>query len=235
VADSAPEKTAPAVLVEPRYAKVMPWVLVAAAIVLGAVALAIRVDVHRSSVVTVESRAPVAPGARGGTPPGQLAPEKQTTTEQATSESTFSAILGIAAVLLLLGAFYTRVSKITVAGNTLELTPIASATQDAAAVGEEVAKQAGDKVREVSGEGNTLTVEQAVQIAEAAASAAARAQSEATRLRLAAAVVPVRATASASPLTIQPDELQKLSAGDPLPDSLLKKLSAKTFEDVGDG
>lgn len=293
-----------AVVVEPRYAAAMPWVLIAAAIVVGVVALVIRPQLHHDSIVLVQVPAKTEKGAAKGTVKAKkhvakkkrvakgskrtskarrqraakshrkpqaakhpaaakpyttpkpapakttakaptktkpvpataetLVVEKKTTTDKPTSDTTFSALFGIAAVLFLLGAFYTRVSKITVLGNSLELLgTTAAASRDNEAVATEVGKQVAEKAREASGEQGPLTPEQAAELVQAGAAAAARVQSQATSLRLAASAMPAVTHTTAVP--VSSDDLQALSRGAPLPDELLKKLAGQALKDVGGG
>jgi hypothetical protein len=280
---TVPAKPA-AVVVEPRYSQVMPWVLIAASLALAIVALTIRTELHRDSFVVIQaaakpektasaatSKPAQQPATRAGkhtnstkrasganaptattktaTTPAQpatptvavkptsaftaadsLPAEKKTTTEKPLSDSVFSTMLGIAGVLFLLGAFYNRISKVTVAGNTVELQPLASTTQDATAVASEIASQVGQQVRDASGAENTVTTEEAAKLAEAGAVAAARMQSQATTLRVAASALP--AAVQAKTLTVSPDQLQALSTGAPLPDDLLKRLAEQALKDV---
>jgi hypothetical protein len=293
---AAPKPTA--VVVEPRYAAAMPWVLIAAAIVVGVIALVIRPQLHHDSIVLVQVPAKAEKSAAKGTveakkhvgkkrhvaeaskhtskvrrqraakfhrkpqavkhpgaakphttpkpapakaptktkpapaTPEKLVVEKKTTTDKPTSDTTFSTLVGIAAVLFLLGAFYTRVSKITVLGNSLELLgTTAAASQDSEAVATEVGKQVAEKAREASGEEGALTPEQAAELVQAGAAAAARVQSQAMSLRLAASAMPAVTHTTAVP--VSSDDLQALSRGAPLPDELLKKLADQALKEVG--
>jgi hypothetical protein len=273
-----------AVVVEPRYSQVMPWVLIAASLALALVTLIIRTELHRDSFVVVQAAAKLeqaasaptsqhsqqparraakrnnrtkrasrsnapASASKPATTPAQpatltvavkpksafaaadsLPAEKKTTTEKPLSDSVFSTMLGIAALLFLLGAFYNRISKVTVAGSTVELLPHAPMAQDAAAVASEIASQVGQQVRDASGAENTVTTEEAAKLAEAGAAAAARVQSQAATLRVAASALPAAVQAKA--LTVSPDQLQALSSGAPLPDDLLKKLAEQALKDV---
>ncbi len=295
MATSPPAPPKPtALVVEPRYSGAMPWILVLAAVAVAVVALVIRPQLHRDSVVLIQTPAkPQAstlhpkkatktkadkhnggghhaksyhhaknstkhPGlgkprgsgahthnqsssAKAKAPPAKpsapteepLVTEKKTTTDKPTSDSTFSTLFGIAAVLLLLGAFYTRVSKITVAGNSLELIgATAVAAQDSEAVAGAVGKQVAQRARKATAGKAALTPEQTAKLVEAGAAAAARVQSQAIRLRLAASVMPTVAHTEAVP--VSPGELHALSSGGPLPDSLLKKLAAQALKDVGE-
>ncbi|MGO9321146.1 MAG: hypothetical protein ACLQBY_10145 [Solirubrobacteraceae bacterium] len=219
-------------LVEPRYSKQMPWVLVAAGIVVAILALVVRTELHANSIVLVQVPAKSESNATSSdtAAPEKLAVEKKTTTDQPTSDSTFSTLFGIAAVLLLLGAFYTRISKITVAGNSLELLPSApNISQDNKAVANVVVEKLGQQARE---EG-TITPEQAVKLVEVGTAVAARVQSQTAGLRLAASAIPAAAHSRA--VSISTDELRALSSGQPVPDDLLKRLADQALKDVAKG
>jgi len=219
----------------------MPWVLIVAAIVVGAIALHIRADFHRDSTVLIQvpakSATSTSPSSAKKAATGQapvtaetLVTEKKTTTEKPTSESTFATLFGIATVLLLLGAFYTRVSKITVAGNSLEFSQATTvAAQDSEAVGAEVGQKIVQKAR-ASGDQGPISAEDVAKLVEAGVAAAARMQSQAASLRRAAGAMPAVARTTAVP--VSPDELEALGSGMPLPDALLKKLADEALKDV---
>src|SRR4051812_8640549 len=86
--DPTPSTTSAAVVVEPRYSKVMPWVLIGAGFVLACAAFAVRDHVRHDSTVVVLSRLPqtqttipTAPTTSAGkrASPTARAPTKSTT------------------------------------------------------------------------------------------------------------------------------------------------------------
>jgi hypothetical protein len=299
-------KTAP-VVVEPRYAKLMPWVLLVMGIAAAVAAFVLRSDAH-DSVVVVQSRLPptatdtastsgakatrlsttassttrtgrsasgaitrktvtrktisrrpaasstqptpsttgtTAPPAAGtstaSTPTStsttspsafaladDLPAERKTTTDKRLSDSIFTAMLGIAAVLLVLGTFYSRISKITIGGNTVDLTvPAAVASQDAKAISDKVAERTSEEMRSAADEEGKIDPEQASRIAAKGATAATSAQLQAARLRLAAT-----AAAPAPPaVSVNADELRALGSGMPLSPDLLTRLTEQALTD----
>jgi hypothetical protein len=203
----------------------MPALLVIAALAVGATAFVIRDGRHADTVTVTRGLAPAAKKAQtGGTAaPAALRKEKEVATSKVTSDGTFELVLGVAAVLLILGAFYTRVSKVTIAGNSVEM-----AAAQAPAVAQEVARGAEQKVREASSDGK-LTVEEAMSIARTAAEAAARAQADVTRWKV---------TGEAGPLASLPlaaGRARRQAAEAPIPDAVLKRLAATALEESDSG
>jgi hypothetical protein len=128
-------------------------------------------------------------------------------------------MLGIAGLLLVLGALYSRIGKITIAGNTVDLAAVPAAQQDAKAIGKAIGQRKSEQLRAAAREDGTIDQEEASPIVEQGAEAAAAAQLEAARLRLAAAA----AVPTPRALTVDSDELNALGTGMPLPPSLLKR------------
>jgi DNA-binding protein len=96
------------VVVASPYLKVMPWIL----IVLGIIVFAFCAY-ERTRMTTTEQSTVTMPSAKQ--------PTKVTTKEQTISDATAATLLGGAFVLVLSGAFYGRVRKITLGGNGVEL------------------------------------------------------------------------------------------------------------------
>jgi hypothetical protein len=141
-------------------------------------------------------------------------------------------MLGIAALLLVLGAFYPRISKITVAGNTVDLAGMPAAVQrDSEAIIKEFNRRSAELLQAASGAGNAVPAAEASRIADLATAAAAHTQRDATQLRLAAAGATTM-VARKPALTLTPDDLQALSTGKPLPAHLLKQLADQALTEL---
>jgi hypothetical protein len=95
----------------PGPPRVIPGLLIAAAVALVIYAGIIRTNVSTSSRTTVSS--PPAPTATSGK---ALVITKQTTTATVPSDTLLGVLFGTAGVLALCGAFYSRVLKITLPG-----------------------------------------------------------------------------------------------------------------------
>lgn len=149
-----------------------------------------------------------------------LPAERKTTTETSLSDSTFSAMLALAVVLLTLGAFYARVSEITLGRYGIKLaSALAAARRDEPAIAHVVAKRVAES-------GGTPEA-----VAERTAVATSRAVSRATQLRLAAAVPHSVAVAPAD-IPATPQELSAMGSGMPIPASLLKRLADKAVDEL---
>jgi hypothetical protein len=170
------------VVVAPSRSRVMPWVLVAVGIAIWIAAFALREDLRRESV-TIRDR-----------------PAGKTVVEKAPGDAFLAGLVGAGLIAVLAGAFYTRVTKVTVFGNTLELGAPADSDALAAAVAAKV-------VEEQRASGTPLDAAAADAVSRSAV-AAARAQSEA--LLVQAAVSAARPRATAAGAALPPDLIDRL-------------------------
>jgi hypothetical protein len=226
----------------------MPWMLIAASIAVAVAAFVVRGDLDRDSVVVVRAR--MSSQGTGTTtktktktmkkkgksnPAAGLPVRRKTTTEKAMSDGVLTTLLGIAAALFLLGAFYTRVSKVSIAGNSVELHGGVSpevAAQDVEAIADAIEKRLAARLRTASG-GDDVSPDQAAEIAKQAAAAAARAQQEAASIRLAASAA-TAAVPQPPTVTVDPGELEALGSGMPLPPTLLERLADEALAEPED-
>jgi hypothetical protein len=201
----------------------MPALLVIAALAVGITAFVIRDERHTETVTVTKGLAPASTHTGGTAGPAGLRTEKEVTATKVTSDGTFELVLGVAAALLILGAFYARVSKVSFAGNSVEM-----AAAQAPAVAQEVARGAEQKVREASSDGK-LTVEEAMGIARTVAEAAARTQADVTRWNV---------TGEGGPLASLPliaGRARRQAAEAPIPDAVLKRLAATALDESDSG
>jgi hypothetical protein len=201
--------TAPAVVVEPRFKRVMPWTLIVLGVALAGYAAFVQQRTTEASRVTVES--------------GMTA-QSVTTTRTGPSDTFIDLLFGTAAVVALAGAFYGRITKIAFpGGGGLEMGAVAL---DMDKIAKTVAEQVKREV-EKKPEAERPDVEQ---VARLAAQATARAQQSALQVR--AAVGPL---VTPAPVTVEAKELQQAQRGMPLPDELVQRLAANAVRDVLDG
>jgi hypothetical protein len=184
----------------------MPWVLLLAAAGIASYGLEIRHDRAVSSTVTTQ-----APGANG-----KLTTTKLMTTRSVPSDALIGMLLGVAVVLALCGAFYARVTKITLPGGAgLEL-GAADPTAVGNAVGEAVKRQIAKDPKTAE---QASSPEAVVELAAKTATATAVAQQQATAISQ--AVVPAaRAGVPGVP------------RGMPLSDELLAQLAENAVKEV---
>jgi hypothetical protein len=164
----------------------------------------------------------------------KLQDTKRTITAKRTSDTTFNTLIGIAAALILLGAFYSRVSKVTVAGNSIELTPLPdpkTAQEDAQKLAAEISKQLNEELAKRNISPQEMTPEQTAELTTRAALAAAHAQQEVLAVRVAAhRVRPTAMLASSTPITVASEQLQNIEVGESLPPALLARLAQRAVK-----
>jgi hypothetical protein len=216
----------------------MPWILLALGLGILVYAAAIRTDLHTDSIVCVDR-----PTGSSGRVLGTAKQTKtdsssqatktcsslfsdsereRTTTRRITSDVLVSSIFGAGAILMLAGAFYSRVTKLTIAGQTVEMDAVSR--RDAVAVSEAVARQAKTQIgdREELTDPHRMT-EAVTRIAAATALAA----EEVRELRQFAAGARVEA-----PIALDPARLEDLRRGDPLPPDVLERLAKRAVEEA---
>jgi hypothetical protein len=185
----------------PPFRRVMPWVLIA----LGIAAFGFFAY-ERTRVSTTE-KTTVREAASAGRRPVD---KTVTTKEQTLSDATLVALLGGAAVLVLTGAFYGRVRKVTFAGQGVEL-------DDSEAVAEAVAESALERlVADHRIDTSSVSDQELRDLLVGVATAAASVSQEVAMLRAAAAAAaPTRhvesTTLPAPGVPLAPGLLQRLS------------------------
>jgi hypothetical protein len=156
--------------------------------------------------------------------PGQahsVSAGKVTTTETGPSDTLVDFLFGLAAVLLLGGAFFTRITKISLPGGAgLEMGAVAI---DFKKIEEEVARQVQQAIQEKPA-AERPSAEEAAAIG---VQATARAQQSVLQVRL--AVAPL---AAPQPVTVETRELAQARRGMPLPDELVKRLAENAVQEV---
>jgi hypothetical protein len=253
----------PQVQVTAPFARVMPWVLIALGIALAAATLVLRGHTQlTSSVTTAAASTPrAAPPAQihkhkqtsnshkhsksGPTPnastnsstASSLAPVSSTTTRQGLSDTLVGSLAAIAAILILLGAFYSRISKFTFAGNSVELTPVAD-PQEADRIAAAVAPKVMSELRAQGQLGDSISTDQAQDLVEKAAAAAAQTQQQVAQVRHAATALAggvgataARASGPQPQVSLDAGELSRLGSGMPFPDDLLSRLADRAVKD----
>jgi hypothetical protein len=181
----------------------MPWILLALALVLGVYAATAQQTLEVTQRVTTQKAA--TPGT------------DTAKTESTPSDTVVGALFGLAAITALAGAFYGRISKISLPGGgglelgaaALDLDSIADAVADA--VKEEFKPEAGE----------TIDLDK---VADFATRATARANQKALLLRLGVGAPPAVPTDVSA--------LLPAHRGMPLPDDLVKRLAASAVEET---
>jgi hypothetical protein len=223
----------------------MPWLLLALGLAVVLYAGYIRTGLHTVSTVCLQHpahrTAPIAsnqpnhaprPGAASaGTsdcpPAGRRGPTatRRKTTRESTSDELLAAIFGAGAILMLAGAFYSRVTKISIAGNALSAEMSHRDDADLIAhVRVELEAQVADLL---APDGATLDPERVSEAVTRTAMATAIAREEARELRLFAAGSTFR-----SPIALEPERLQDLREGNPLPADVLERLAKRAVKEA---
>jgi hypothetical protein len=208
---------------ELRYGRVMPWVLIIVGLALALYAIGVRADRETASVVQVQERA--QPGTRAARESGELEVTKRTTTNAQMSDTLFGTLIGIATLLVAIGAFYSRVRNVTVAGHTIEL----GGPSEAQAIADAVTERLAEELRE-SGRGQ-LPVESAIELAGRAAAASAKAQQQAVQARVTASGAEAQAQLEAP----QAIETLRVAPGSPLSRELVEQIAAEALESSDGG
>jgi hypothetical protein len=192
---------------KPPFARTMPWALIVLAI-----ALAVYAGVaQRHTTVTSRVTAPAS---------AQPSSAPTTITEKTPSDEFVGALFALAALVALAGAFYGRISKISLpGGGGLEMGALAI-DLDA------IVKAVVDEVRKLVAKTPTEELDWE-RVAQGLQDALAQASQTALALRAAAAPV-----ATAPPLAVQAKELQRVQQGMPLSDDLVRRLAVKAVRDV---
>jgi hypothetical protein len=237
--------------VEPRYAREMPFVLIALALALAIYAGWAQQQTTVTSRTTVAQRptpkaakaraaktktakgkakaakakaakakaakakAAKAKAAKAKAAKAKLVKTKVTTTEKAPSDTLLGLLFGLAVASGLAGAFYPRVTKITLpGGGGFEM---GAAAADLQKIAKEVPEQVRKELEKQPAVRDALTPEG---IAELAAQATAQAQQEALMLRFA-----MTAPAPPTRVPVGTPELARARRGMPLSDDLVKRLT----------
>lgn len=213
--------------VEPRYAREMPWVLLALAVALAVYAAIAEHKTTVDSRVTVAQVQPAnATKTAAKTKPAKApasTPTKITTTEKGPSDTLLGILFALAAVTALTGAFYARVTKVTLPGGAgLELGAVAL---DLNAIAKAVAAQLNKEVEKKPAEEKQAF--DAERVAALVARATVRAQQQALELRAA-----VTMTRPAPRLIVEAPEVTRAQRGMPLSDDLVKRLAEKAVREV---
>lgn len=163
--------------------------------------------------------------------PPPLEPTSSILTRNGLSDTMFGTLMGIAGVLILLGAFYARIKDVTIAGNTIGMGPETPGTtaQDATAIATAVGDKVIDELRSqgrISGE--TISADEAKEIAQKTAVVAAETQQQVAQLRRTASAI---APAPAPAVRVEPAELSALSSGEAFPEGLLSRLAERAVKD----
>jgi hypothetical protein len=210
------EPTAEATPVEPRYSRVMPWTLIAIGLAILLYAAAIRDDRSLVARETV-TPAPAAPTERTPRATTQI-----TRTEKTPSDTFLGALIGAGAVAVLAGAFYARVTRVTLPVGSIEM---GAAAQDASAVSE--------KVREAVAQRPEVKVDMSAadlaDFAAKAASATAVAQQQALQARAAA-----RSDPESAPVPLGAGDLAAVRRGMPLSQATLDQLAQSVVSKIFD-
>ena len=226
----------------------MPWLLLGLGLAIVVYVGAIRTDLHTDSTICVERVAPRSgaaghqrskqvPGAKkpskaGPNCSGKIGPKvklrvtRQTITKRIPSDALVAGIFGAGAILMLAGAFYSRVTKITIAGSGIEMTE--AERRDAVDVSKAVQAQVESQVEQLlAAKGGTADPKRVSEAVTRTAAATAIAQEEARELRMFAAGSTFRA-----PIALEPERLQDLRKGNPLPPDVLERLAKRAVDEA---
>lgn len=205
----------------------MPALLLAAGLALAVYAGVIRTQLAPAGRTTVSA----PPAIRTAQPPraskqAKLVITKQTTTTDAPSDALLGVLFGTAGVLALSGAFYSRITKITLpGGGGVELTALGNDLQRVeTAVPDEMEKQIAQLPPERK---------QALRSADIAR-ITSRAWGGAQRAVLATRLSAVHGPAPPAPAEIAPPRVESARAGMPLPDELINRLVTTAVGDALD-
>jgi hypothetical protein len=206
---------------ELRYGRIMPWVLIVVGLALALYSIGVRSVRETSSIVEVRER----PSERSAaTKTGEIELARRTTTSKQMSDNLFGTLIAIALAFVAVGAFYSRIRNVTVAGNTIEL----GGPSEAQAIADVVTERLADELR-ASGSGQ-LPVDSAIKLAGRAAQESARVQQQ---------VVQARVEASGAEPVPQTDVLQrayesrKVRVGASLPREVIEEIAAEALESNG--
>jgi hypothetical protein len=205
--------------VEPRYAGLMPWVLILLGVGLALYSGLIRTHLASSSRTTEQVPAQSAPPNQTQT----LSPDKVTTTESSPSDALLGVLFGSAAVLILGGAFYSRVTKITLPGGAG--VEIAAVAQDLNKVQATVPAKVTRRIESLPEQAQQQL--QPADIVNIASLAFVSAQRQLLDLRAAARGAPV---APAVPLHMA--DVTRAQRGMPLSDELVGQLVDKAVDEA---
>jgi hypothetical protein len=216
----------------------MPWLLLALGLGILVYAAVIRTDLHTDSIVCVDRPTTSSGSAPKNDKQGKTDTSSQTakicsstfsdsekerkTTRRATSDVLVSSVFGAGAILMLAGAFYSRVRKVTIAGQTIEMDEVLR--RDAVAVSEAVAREAGAQIAERKELTDPHRMSEAVARTAAATTLAAE---EVRELREFAAGARVKA-----PIVLDPARLEDLRRGNPLPPDVLERLAKRAVKEA---
>jgi hypothetical protein len=151
-----------------------------------------------------------------------LADQQDTNRSETPSETYLGALFGTAAILALAGAFFTRVTKISLPGGAaLEFSVVA---KDLTEVAKSVPQQVQQAIERLpDSEKEAL----APKVGDLAAAAADRAQQGVLEARSAVAGLPVE-----SPVSLTVEDISRVQRGKPLSDELLQSLVKDAVESV---
>lgn len=253
----------PQVAVKVPFARTMPWVLIGLGIALAIATFILRNHKEVTSTVTTStapttvavSRPRREPTSTQGVTPkpraetgaasaatdstaNQLRPTSSTSTQQGLSDTLVGSLTGIAAILILLGAFYPRISKFTVAGNSVELSPVTDA-QEADQIASAVTTKVITELRDRGELGETISADQAQELAQTAAAAAAQTQQQVAQVRNLATALTVGAAENARrgaqsqshSVSLEADQVTELGSGMPFPPDLLSRLADRAVKE----
>ena len=224
----------PAIAVEPRYSREMPWVLVllAVGLLLYAGVVARETSVASRVTVTHATRGHGKPKCKHVSQGRKHHPCKTkaaakhgkvttiTTTEKSPSDTLLGLLFGIAGIIAVAGAFYARVSKVSFpGGGGIELGAV-----DSAAIAKFVQEALKDAIGKKSAEEQAAF--DADKLATLAATAAAQVQAQTLQVRAAAVGVPVATPTVAAP------EITRAQRGMPLSDDLVKRLAENAVRET---
>lgn len=151
-----------------------------------------------------------------------------TQSDKTYSDALIGVLFGLGAVLVLAGAFYTRITKIALpGGSSIEM----AAEQEAATVATAVAAKSKDAIAtQLAATEGPPDEAQFADLAARAASAAAVAQRQVALARVAAA----EDEPHAAPVTLRPEDVQRVQRGMPLSNETLDRLASSAVAQVFD-
>lgn len=191
--------------------RLMTMVLIVLGLGTGVYAFHIRTQIERYSDVRTTQSSKAAPGTAS-----------EVITRRATSDSTMIALLGVAVALVLGGAFYRRVQRISIGANSIELYPAAASAEERAALASAVAAAVEERLRSdpVPTEPREL-----VELAVRTASATAIAQQQAE------AYLALENASTAKPKSSADQrEAARARRGMPMSNELLEQLARRAVE-----
>jgi hypothetical protein len=191
--------------------RLMAMVLIVLGLGTGVYAFHIRTQIERYSDVRTTQSGKAAPGTAS-----------EVITRRATSDSTMIALLVVAVALVLGGAFYRRVQRISIGANSIELYPAAASVEERAALASAVAAAVEERLRSdpVPAEPREL-----VELAARTASATAIAQQQAE-----AYLALANASTARSRSSDDQREAARARRGMPMSNDLLEQLARQAVE-----